>query len=375
MNTHNQTRQTRFNWIDQTKGLAILAIIIFHFFQNYPERSQLISILDRNGAKLGYAAVDIFFLMAGFNTSYALISKLQKNQIEQIKTKTNWKSWLIKRLYRIYPAYILAFMLSCLLYFLDNIKINLNLNFFLSFIGIAGIRFQSINPGFWFFTVILEAYLLTPLIFLFCKNKPSRILVLGLIGAIITKILAFYFLISDDTKTYLFFLQNNFIGSYLFQFCLGLYWGFIYAEHKIFRKIDFIVASILFSVGIIICAILTIFKLKYIYMLGIDMLFTPLFFLGIQALLSRLEKIGKIGRILSFISILGIYSYQIYLIHQPLYFVLLPKLNYVIQINNYLKIGVSLMIVSILLSIYVFSFIKLEQFIMKMFETVMNKQN
>ncbi|MEH2294716.1 acyltransferase family protein [Nostoc sp.] len=371
MNTHSQTRKTRFNWIDQTKGLAILAIVIFHFFQNYPDRSQLISILDKNGAKLGYAAVDIFFLMAGFNTSYALISKLQKKQIEQVEI--NWKSWLIKRLYRIYPAYILAVGLSCLLYFFANLKINLNLNFLLSFIGIAGIRFQSINPGFWFFTVILEAYLLTPVIFLFCKNKPIKILVLGLIGAIITKLLAFYFLIGNDPNNYLFFLQDNFIGSYLFQFSLGIYWGFIYAEHQSFRKIDFMVANILFSVGFIIFIFLTIFKIKYIYMLGIDILFTPLFFLSIQALLSSLDKIAKIGRALSFLSILGIYSYQIYLIHQPLYFVLLPKLNYLIQINNYLKIGVSLMIVSILLTIYVFSFIKIERFVMQMLGTVMNK--
>ncbi|MBN3951813.1 MAG: acyltransferase [Nostoc sp. NMS7] len=373
MNTHSQTRQTRFNWIDQIKGLAILAIVIFHFFQNYPARSQLISVLDSNGAKLGYAAVDIFFLMAGFNTSYALISKLQKNQIEEIKI--NWKSWLLKRLYRIYPAYILAVILTCLLYLLVNIKINLNLNFFLSFIGIAGIRFQSINPGFWFFTVILEAYLLTPLIFLFCKTHQNKILILGLIGAIITKLLAFYFLINHHTNNYLFFLQDNFIGSYLFQFCLGLYWGIIYAKHQIFRKTDLIVSSILFSLGFIIYAILTIFKIKYIYMLGIDMLFTPLFFFGIQALLSHLAKIAKIQHILSFFSILGIYSYQIYLIHQPLYFVLLPKLNYVIQINNYLKIGVSLIIVSILLAIYVFSFIRIERFLMKMLGTVMNKQN
>ncbi|MEH1902277.1 MAG: acyltransferase [Nostoc sp.] len=373
MNTPSQIRQTRFNWIDQTKGLAILAIVIFHFFQNYPERSQLISVLDSNGAKLGYAAVDIFFLMAGLNTSYALISKLQKNQIVPIKI--NWRLWLIKRLYRIYPAYILAVILSCLLYLFTNSKINLNLNFFLSFIGIAGIKFQSINPGFWFFTVILEAYLLTPLIFSFSHNKPNKILFLGITGAIITKLLAFYFFIVDDTNTYLFFLQNNFIGSYLFQFCLGLYWGFMYAEHQTFRKIDFIVTSILFSMGILIFAILTIFKIKYIYMLGIDMLFTPLFFLGIQALLYRLDKIAKIGRILSFLNILGIYSYQIYLIHQPLYFVLLPKLNSMIQINNYLKIGISLMIVSILLAIYVFSFIKIERFVMKMFGKVMSKQN
>ncbi|OUL36617.1 hypothetical protein BV372_06545 [Nostoc sp. T09] len=368
----NPEYRRRFNWIDQTKGFAILAILIFHFFQNYPERIQLISILDRNTAKLGYAAVDIFFVMAGFNTSYSLISKLIKFQSQDIKI--NWRSWLTKRLLRIYPAYLLSVILSCLLYYLfSNLKIKSYTNFILTCLGLAGIKFQAINPGFWFFTVILEAYIFTPLIFLICRNQTKRILWLGLIFASLTKFISIYFLQQNNIENYLFFLQNNFLGSYVFQFCLGIYWGFIYAEKQNFRKIDFIISASIFSLGLVFYVILGITKINIIYMLGFDILFTPFFFLGIQALLSRLDKIAKLEWILSFTSMLGIYSYQIYLIHQPLYFVLLPKLNNILQTNVYFKIMLSLLLLTILVAIYTFLFTKLEKIVTKKLLTVISK--
>ncbi|MDZ8052179.1 MAG: acyltransferase family protein [Aulosira sp. ZfuVER01] len=364
--------QRRFNWIDQTKGLAIFAILVFHFFQNYPERIQLISILDRNLAKLGYAAVDIFFVMAGFNTSYSLFSKLIKSKSNDFKI--NWRSWLTKRLLRIYPAYILAVILSCLLYYLfSTFKIKSSTNFILTCLGIAGIKFQAINPGFWFFTVILEAYIFTPLIFYICRNRPKKILWLGLIFAILTKFISIYFLQKNNIPNYLFFLQNNFLGSYIFQFCLGIYWGYIYAEKQAFRKIDFIISTIVFSLGLAFYLVLGITKINIIYMLGFDILFTPFFFWGIQALLSRLDKIAKLEWILSFTSMLGIYSYQIYLIHQPLYFVFLPKFNNSLQANVYLKIMLSLVLLTILLAIYTFLFTKLEKLVTSKLLTVISK--
>lgn len=53
----------RLVWIDRFKGLAILSIVIFHFFQNYHDRLVLAEILSRNGAKIGFAAVDFFLLL------------------------------------------------------------------------------------------------------------------------------------------------------------------------------------------------------------------------------------------------------------------------------------------------------------------------
>ncbi len=48
MNTQNSTQKNRFHWIDRTKGLAILGIVLFHLFQNYPEGNQLIIVFDIN---------------------------------------------------------------------------------------------------------------------------------------------------------------------------------------------------------------------------------------------------------------------------------------------------------------------------------------
>ncbi|HIK04172.1 MAG TPA: acyltransferase [Trichormus sp. M33_DOE_039] len=369
---NNPVKLTRFKWIDQIKGLAILAIILFHFFQNYPDRLSIVTSLDRIGAKLGYAAVDLFFVMAGLNTSYALISKLEPDKIDQIHI--NWKSWVKKRLSRIYPAYILAFIISCLLYYLFGIfKIKSLPNFSISFIGLAGKDFQEINPGFWFFTVILEAYLLTPLIFILCKNQHRQILILGSIIGTLSKLVTAYFFLNQNHKISFFLLQNNFLGSYIFQFCLGIYWGFIYAKYKEFRKIDFWVVTLIFLVGSVIYAILGFAKVDIIYMLGFDALFTPFMFLGIKEGLCRIDRINKLGSVLDFLSILGIYSYQIYLIHQPLYFVILPKINKFLQINSYSKISVSLIISLSLLTVYVFLFTKLEKYVIKMVGSLTKK--
>ncbi|WP_016953238.1 acyltransferase [Anabaena sp. PCC 7108] len=369
MTTQNQTQKNRFHWIDRTKGLAILGIILFHFFQNYPERNQIITILDRNAARVGYAAVDIFFLMAGFNTSYALVSRSIKAGSDELSVK--WKSWLVSRLIRLYPSYWLAVTSTCLLYyFFGRFKITSTPNFILSVLGLAGVHTQAINPGFWFFTVIIQAYLITPLIFIICKNHRQEILWLGIIVATLTKIVAFYFLSENNIPTYLFFLQNNFLGSYIFQFFLGLYWGYIYAEHHGFRKIDFLIATIVFSLGLILYGFFLLRHINIIYMLGFDMLFTPFFFLGIKAILLKLEKIVSFQWILSSLSILGIYSYQIYLIHQPLYFVLLPKLQKIIHLNSYLTIFVSLFIALGLLTIYVLIFTKLEKIVIEKLASV-----
>ncbi|OLP15563.1 hypothetical protein BST81_25470 [Leptolyngbya sp. 'hensonii'] len=144
----------RFQWIDQAKGIAILTILVFHFFQNYPDATPLIKTLtDKIAAKLGFAAVDIFFIIAGFNIGYSLLKPAAVSL-----SHLDWLSWLKKRLIRLYPGYFLAIFFTLVLSFLGGqFKIKSGFNFILSLLGIAGYQFQAINPGFWFFTVILES--------------------------------------------------------------------------------------------------------------------------------------------------------------------------------------------------------------------------
>jgi peptidoglycan/LPS O-acetylase OafA/YrhL len=342
----------RLQWIDQMKGVAILAIVLFHFFQNYPDQFGLVAALNRNGAKLGYAAVDIFFVMAGFNISFVMASKPKA---------IVWTDWLQKRLSRLYPTYWLAVGCSLLLYvFLRGSKLSFDLKFILSCLGLAGYNFQSINPGFWFFTVILEAYLVTPLLFKVYKDKPERFLIVGTVFGILTKIIA---ALITHRDWHFYFLQTNFLGSYCFQYCLGLYWGFIYVKHQGFRRIDWLLPLGIFAAGFIAYVGMDLRGIDIVYMLGFDLVFTPLMFIALFQGLQRLNLVKRLTGVMTGCAIAGIYSYQIYLIHQPFLFTAFPYLAKFISLNQLAKLPVVFVAMAGLLTLYVYAFTELEKFL------------
>ena len=345
------------------KGIAILAIVLFHFFQNYPDQINLVATLNRAGAKLGYAAVDIFFIMAGFNISYVIALRA---------ASPKWKSWLNKRLSRLYPTYFLAVLCSLLLYIaLMHKKLSLDLDFVLSCLGLAGYHFQAINPGFWFFTVILQAYLLTPLLLSACQKKPEYLLVLGTVVGVATKVACFAS--KESLPLYLFFLQNNFIGSYIFQFCLGLYWGMVFAKYQRLRKIDWLVSSGVFGLGLAIYIAMSLKGIDIVYMLGFDILFAPFMFIGLYQILASVSEVNLFKKILTPLAIAGVYSYQIYLIHQPLIFSTFPHLIKGIELPVYAQLVAVFFVLMSLLAIYVLGFTNLEVFLRNKFETVTSR--
>jgi peptidoglycan/LPS O-acetylase OafA/YrhL len=352
----SQAPPQRLQWIDQIKGVAILAIVLFHFCQNYPDQFSLVAGLNRNGAKLGYAAVDIFFVMAGFNISFVMATKPQVIE---------WKSWLQKRIARLYPTYFLAVGCSLLLYvLLRGTKLSLDVKLMLSCLGLAGYNFQAINPGFWFFTVILEIYLATPLLFRFCQGKPERLLMTGILLGVLTKIIAAW---ARGGPWYIYFLQTNFLGSYLFQYCLGLYWGFIYVQYQGFRRIDWLIATGIFTAGFLSYVGLDLKGVDIVYMLGFDIVFTPFMFMALQQGLQQLAHIPSCNVALSGLAIAGVYSYQIYLIHQPLLVSVFPHLAKLIALGQIPKLLLSFLVISVLLVLYVYVFTALENFLRKCF--------
>jgi len=374
-NLSTQTESSkRLDWIDQVKGLAILGVILFHFFQNYPKDFPLLSFLGQQGAKVGYAAVDIFFVVAGFMTSYGFLLNAKKRGITL--DKIDFKTWLFGRLIRIYPGYILAATSSLVLlyYFKQFPDFRWNLNSAISFLGLGGSRFQIINPGFWFFTVLLQAYLIIPLIFIVTKGNSIQILTIGIVGGVIVKILGMAFYSTQDSPVSSmllpYFWENNFIGSYWLQLCLGLYWGFIFLNKKGFRSLDYLVSIQFFIVAIFLLIYLPTRGIEVIYKLGIDMLVTPFSFLALFWLLSSIESHQLLERLftplLQGLSILGKYSYQIYLLHQPLYFAGLSEISNILSVNIYLKPLLVLIIIMSILALYVTIFIQLENWVIKM---------
>lgn len=342
-------------WIDQVKGIAILAIVIFHFLQNYPFRTSWVNILYQLGIKAGFAAVAIFFVIAGFNTSYVLARKLE------LKQAINWKEWLGKRLLRMYPTYWLAIAVTLILYALFNSSKIISLSeLFLIAIGYPNYRLDRlINPGFWFFSVILQFYLIAPLIFKITRYNAQKILWLGMSVAASIK-LACLTIIPSNTELFEFLHQLYFVGSYLFDICLGIYWGFIFYKYQAFRSVDIINSVGIFTVGLMLYVGLSLKGIDFSYNLGFDMLFTPLFFLICYWIFSPVarQKFPNI-KILP-LTILGRYSYQVYLVHQPLLFVLLPMGSSQKLFATPIGLGIFLVAIAIALFVYISGFIQLE---------------
>lgn len=373
MSNDRSTPRKRLTWIDLTKGLAILGIVFFHCFQNYPDRLDWVVALDRLGAKIGYGAVDVFFVIAGFNISYGLALKAKKNKLKKITT--HWRSWLFKRLNRLYPTYFLAIGMTLLLYAIVNqSREYYSFKFLLTLFGFAGSSSAFINSGLWFFTVILQAYLITPIIFWVCKHQARKILILGIVIGIFSKLICL--LVPFESHLYWNLLQHNHIGSYFSQFCLGLYWGIIFSKHQSLRKIDKIATVSLFIVSVFFYVLLIVTKTRIIYMQGFDIAFTPFIFLvcylGFEYL-AQFEK--QVKYLFKGFSISGLYSYQIYLIHQPLFFILLPYIvnNFTIEPNT--RVAIAVGVSGVLLTLYAILFIRVEILLGKFFSFLPIKLN
>lgn len=348
-------------WIDLVKGSAIIGIVLFHLFQNYPDPSNVIQTLARIGAKIGFAGVDIFFLIAGFNISYSFCKK----GVREFKfSQFNWLAWLTARGKRLYPTYFLACLFVLLTYWVSAYQVcsPLTPNFWLSLSGLAGYIFQCFNPGFWFFTVILEAYLITPILFSVTNGNLNKLLILTFFLATITKILCYVF--PESSAAYGFVLQNNFIGSYIGQYGLGLYLGIDYFN----SSSQFSKTSLYFTVASSVVALILYIQLSisgqdFRYMAGFDLVFTPALFFAAYYLCKTVFVKFKAWPIFRELDIAlrwtGQQSYQIYLVHQPLLFVLLaPMVNW-IKLDNYLEVLSVCLVALILLTFYVYLFISL----------------
>lgn len=349
-------------WIDLMKGSAIIGIVLFHLFQNYPNPSSLVQSLARFGATVGFAGVDIFFLIAGFNISYSF----SKKEIQEFKfSQFNWRTWLVARCKRLYPTYLLACFFVLLTYIVAGHKIcsPLTLDFWLSLIGWAGYIFQCLNPGFWFFTVILEAYLITPFLFSVANGRPKKILAITFLIAFITKVLCY--LLPESSTAYSFVLQNNFIGSYIGQYGLGLYLGFEYfSSSSRFSKRTLYVSIASFVMAFILYIQLSLSGQDFRYMAGFDLVFTPtLFFIGYyicEQVLIKLKTVSIFHAVVTGLGCVGKQSYQIYLVHQPLLFVVLAPLTRLMGFDNYIETFLVCVIALMFILLYVYLFISLE---------------
>lgn len=109
LNTGNIKSKQHFEILDGLRGVAALAIVIFHFMEwVFPD-------INKNFIGHGFLAVDFFFCLSGFVIGYAYDDRIGKMGV---------KSFFKRRLIRLHPLVILGAVLGLLGLFLDPFAVS-----------------------------------------------------------------------------------------------------------------------------------------------------------------------------------------------------------------------------------------------------------
>jgi peptidoglycan/LPS O-acetylase OafA/YrhL len=318
--------------IDTLRFFAIILIIIYHLFKN---------VLPG-----GFIAVEIFFAISGFLIFNKLVREYEKNG------KVAYWKFIRRRIGRLLPGLIICILLTLFLSFLVNpdaiagLRINtlsaLTFTTNIKELAVGGAYENSITPNLfehtWFLALEMEFYLLAPLLVNIIMGSAKKIrsgakillwtlLVLAVFSAVLMAIYGGIFNMQDRA----YFA----IDSHLCSFCLGgvlAIFNYLVPRTPRTKKsipaID-VVASL--AVITILAAKLT-FNNPLTYTFGM-----PLVAVLAVIILFCIVKLQPNARMHYrvatnvFIRVterLGKYSYGLYLIHWPLYFLLPSILPY-----------------------------------------------
>ena len=310
----------RIQIIDFLRGLSCLGVLLYHVrvelwigwwrITSYPEEyssfAKAVAWLSIPTPFLGYAVL-LFFLISGFCIHYPNTTG---------NTNPCWKTYFIRRFWRIYPAYLGALILTAGISFLcfklwgdktwDMERIlrvaSLSQNY-----PPGNGQFLS-NPSLWTIPLELEFYILYPLAFcLFGKLRSSMlwILSLGICGVSIY--------LSNKGHVWLSFTAFFLWPSWL----LGAWISQLYRDKKLDGfKLYFQVPVIALSLSFALLSRYQNWESWSQYIAWtVFYLFFFIFCLSKADLLNRI--IGH--RILGWISWIGKISFSLYLIHFPLF--------------------------------------------------------
>jgi len=187
--------------LDGLRGIAILLVLLWHFFISIVDRTQVFSDLQIvneffkysiPALKWTWSGVDLFFVLSGF-----LIGRIL---IENKGSQNYFKTFYIRRSFRILPIYILSIVAFWIFYnsefasnfswLVENPKPIFSYllfiqNFFMGETGF-GANWLSIT---WSLAVEEQFYLLLPLIVFYCRPKTLLgISVIGIVLAVIFRL-------------------------------------------------------------------------------------------------------------------------------------------------------------------------------------------
>jgi peptidoglycan/LPS O-acetylase OafA/YrhL len=310
----------RLLWIDISKGLAILFVAYFHFFATYfqhgvlppPDWSDiaagLLTILRLGWLKisgLGFHAVGVFIILSGWTLMQSTLHRAEGGAIA-------WGAWYRARFLRLYPMYWVAHLVYLVSPFVARLE-PVDDRIILSLLGLRFIdiqmNFMYLNAAWWYFSMLIQFYLIFPLLFWIARRMgPSLFLLIGCAAGFFAR----YVLLVLWPQNGLWVL-GGFAVCRLPEFALGMSLAMWHRQSPVplewflLRGAGFVTGLILYP------AALQLYHGLYPYIF-VDFatgLCCMLEIVGIAGLISLFNSPAKL------FALIGLYSYGLYLTHQP----------------------------------------------------------
>src|SRR6266850_2653057 len=166
----------RLLWIDISKGLAILFVAYFHFFTTYFQYSAfppadwsnfsagaltILRLVWFKVSGLGFHAVGVFIILSGWTLMQSTMRRAESGGIP-------WSAWYRARFLRLYPMYWVAYLVYLLSPFVARLE-PVDDRIILSLLGLRFIdiqmNFMYLNAAWWYFSMLIQFYLIFPLLF------------------------------------------------------------------------------------------------------------------------------------------------------------------------------------------------------------------
>ncbi len=210
-------KENRLDYLDSIRGLAAFSVLIYHFIFSldtfhYWDGSviQYYLAMIFNGAD----AVSLFFVLSGLVLSYKYFNS------ENNKLSLNYSSFVIQRIFRIYPAFLVMICIYFLyvqrdylsIDFFYNSLVHEDHNFLREALLIKGVHNYYI-PG-WTLGVEMALSLFVP-VFVIIAVKSTKML---------------YWLIAIS------FIMSSIVSMFLFHFLLGILIG---KKFEVIKNYDF----------------------------------------------------------------------------------------------------------------------------------------
>lgn len=318
----------RLEWLDVIKGISILWIVVFHFYGTYIHdeppsptgpayyRNYLTYCGARGGlstvacvveatavavVRFGYHAVGVFLLLSGFGLTLTLAAA----------PAAGWLSWYRRRLLRLFPMYWVAHLIYLVSPFVARPE-PIDYRFLLSALGDRVYPIYTIfyyaNPAWWYFGLLLQLYLIFPVLFrLLQALGTTRFLLLCGAATVVTRYVFVNVIPLPGA-----YVQGAFFGARLWEFAAGMALGSV-ARVSSTRVFELLFQPKMLAMGIFLYAVgLYSYGSMTTYALTDGLIGTGLF-----VILAHLARVIVAGGTHRALALIGAYSYGLYLIHQP----------------------------------------------------------